>query len=124
MPKQILVDRYGNVYALDFDNNHVAMWDYSGTFTRSFTTIKPVLGSMGRAVDWSRRRMVPLAVHLTRLLVRLSYLLIWCPVCPARVQQSEPPALLRHHRGVAAVRNRVAILFCATGCLTVSAGLP
>ena len=52
MPEQIVVDHYDNVYSLDFENNHVAMFDYNGTFIHSFTIDKPALyGPTGLAVD-------------------------------------------------------------------------
>ena len=52
MPEQMVVDRYDHVYALDFENNHVAMFDYNGTFLRSFTTDNPPFkGPTGLAVD-------------------------------------------------------------------------
>ena len=52
MPEQIAVDRFGRVYSLDFENNHVAQFDNNGTFLASFTTDNPPLkGPTGLAVD-------------------------------------------------------------------------
>ena len=52
MPEQMTVDQYDNVYSLDFENDHVAMFDYNGTFIRSFTTDNPPFkGPTGLAVD-------------------------------------------------------------------------
>ena len=52
MPEQMVVDRYDNVYSLDFENNHLAMFAYNGTFLRSFTTDNPPFkGPTGVAVD-------------------------------------------------------------------------
>jgi sugar lactone lactonase YvrE len=52
MQEQIVVDRFDNVYSLDFENNHLAMFDYNGTFLRNFTTDNPpFVGATGVAVD-------------------------------------------------------------------------
>ena len=52
MPEQITLDRYNNVYSLDFENNQLAMFDYNGTFLHSFTTDDPAFkGPTGVAVD-------------------------------------------------------------------------
>jgi streptogramin lyase len=52
MPEQMVRDRFDNVYSLDFENNHIAMFDYNGTFLRSFTTDNPPFkGPTGVAVD-------------------------------------------------------------------------